>query len=69
MSEEIKDPILDATPRRATDPADQEAYDAFFANGGKVTIVDTNARTESFTVNPWQRAKGRPKSTANKDKK
>tara|TARA_B100001057_G_C22870849_1_gene958755 strand:+ start:11576 stop:11788 length:213 start_codon:yes stop_codon:yes gene_type:complete len=63
MSEEIKDPILDATPRKATDPADQEAYDAFFANGGKVTIVDTNARTESFTVNPWQRGKGRPKAT------
>ena len=28
---------------------------------GVVTIVDKNARTESFTNNPWQRAKGRPK--------
>ena len=63
MSEEIKkyaDPILDATPRTAQDPADQEAYDAFFANGGKVTIVDKNARSETFSVNPWQRGKGRP---------
>ena len=73
MSEEIKkyaDPILDATPRIARDPADQEAYDAFFANGGKVSIVDKNARTESFTNNPWQRGKGRPKATPQaKDKK
>jgi hypothetical protein len=72
MSEEIKkyaDPILDATPRTAQDPADQEAYDAFFANGGKVTIVDKNARTETFSTNPWQRAKGRPKSTTKKEKK
>jgi len=69
MSEEIKDPILDATPRIARDPADQEAYDEFFAKGGKVTIVDKNARTETFSTNPWQRSKGRPKSTANKEKK
>ena len=69
MSEEIKDPILDATPRIARDPADQEAYDAFFAKGGKVTIVDTNARSEFANVNPWQRGKGRPKATAKKDKK
>ena len=72
MSEEIKkytDPILDATPRKAQDPADQAAYDAFFANGGKVTVVDPNARTENLSINPWQRAKGRPKSTATKEKK
>ena len=69
MSEEIKDPILDATPRTARDPADQEAYDAFFAKGGKVTIVDTNTRSEFANVNPWQRGKGRPKASANKDKK
>jgi hypothetical protein len=73
MSEEIKkyaDPILDATPRIARDPADQEAYDAFFANGGKVSIVDKNARSETFSVNPWQRGKGRPKATPQaKDKK
>ena len=72
MSEEnkIKDPILDATPRTARDPEDQAAYDAFFANGGKVTIVDTNARSENFSVNPWQRGKGRPKATPqSKEKK
>ena len=72
MSEEIKkyaDPILDATPRKAQNPEDQDAYDAFFAKGGKVTVVDKDARSESFSVNPWQRAKGRPKSTANKEKK
>ena len=72
MSEEIKkyaDPILDATPRTAQDPADQEAYDAFFANGGKVTVLDKDARTENLNINPWQRSRGRPKATANKDKK
>ena len=66
MSEEIKkynDPILDANPRTARDPEDQEAYDAFFANGGKVTVVDPNARTENLNINPWQRGKGRPKAT------
>lgn len=67
--EEIKDPIFDSTPRKATDPEDQAAYDAFFANGGKVTIVDKNARTENLNINPWQRSRGRPKATAAKDKK
>ena len=64
MSEEIKkyaDPILDATPRTAQDPEDQAMYDEYFARGGKVTIVDTNSRSESFSNNPWQRSKGRPK--------
>ena len=72
MSEEIKkyaDPILDATPRTARDPEDQEAYDAFFDNGGKVTVLDKDARTENLNINPWQRSRGRPKATANKDKK
>jgi len=63
MSEEnkIKDPILDETPRTARDPEDQAMYDEYFARGGKVTILDTNARTENANVNPWQRSKGRPK--------
>ena len=72
MSEEIKkyaDPILDDTPRTARDPEDQAAYDAFFANGGKVTVLDKNARTENLNINPWQRSRGRPKATANKEKK
>ena len=73
MLEEIKkyaDPILDATPRTARDPEDQAAYDAFFANGGKVTVVDPNARTENLSINPWQRGKGRPKATpGSKEKK
>lgn len=66
MSEEIKkyaDPILDATPRTAQDPEDQAAFDAFFANGGKVTVLDKDARTENLSINPWQRGKGRPKAT------
>jgi hypothetical protein len=64
MSEEIKkypDPIIDATPRKAQDPEDQAMFDEYFARGGKVTILDTNARTENANVNPWQRSKGRPK--------
>jgi hypothetical protein len=73
MSEEIKkyaDPILDATPRTARDPEDQAAYDEFFAKGGKVTVVDKNARTENLSINPWQRGKGRPKATpGSKEKK
>ena len=73
MSEEIKkyaDPIIDATPRIARDPEDQAAYDEYFARGGKVTIVDDNARSENANVNPWQRGKGRPKATPqSKEKK
>ena len=41
----------------------------FFANGGKVTVLDKNARTENLNINPWQRSRGRPKATANKEKK
>jgi len=72
MSEEIKkyaDPTLDSAPRTARDPEDQAAYDAFFANGGKVTVLDKDARTENLNINPWQRSRGRPKATAAKDKK
>jgi len=36
-------------------------YDEYFARGGKVTIVDPNARSENANINPWQKAKGRPK--------
>jgi len=61
MSVEIKEPTLDSIPRKAQDPEDQAMYDEYFARGGKVTIVDTNARTESYSNNPWQRSKGRPK--------
>ena len=65
MAEEIKkyaDPILDGTPRTATDPEDQAMFDEYFAKGGKVTVLDPDARTENLTINPWQRAKGRPKA-------
>ena len=62
MSVEIKEPTLDSIPRKAQDPEDQAMYDEYFAKGGKVTIVDTNARTESYSNNPWQRSKGRPKA-------
>ena len=46
----------------ASDPEDQAAYDEFFAKGGKVTVCDTNARTEDLVINPWQRGRGRPKA-------
>ena len=61
MSEEIKEPMVDSTPRKAQDPEDQAMFDEYFARGGKVTVFDTNARTESFSMNPWQKSKGRPK--------
>ena len=61
MTQDIKDPIIDSTPRKATDPEDQAMYDEYFARGGKVTIVDPNARSENANINPWQKAKGRPK--------
>ena len=69
MAEEIKkyaDPILDATPRKATDPEDQAMYDEYFARGGKVTVVDKDARTENLNIKPWQRSRGRPKASEKK---
>ena len=59
----VRQPILDATPRTATEAEDQAAYDEFFAKGGKVTVYDGNDRTENLVINPWQRGKGRPKAT------
>jgi len=35
----------------------QEAYDEYFAKGGKVTVCTPDARTEGATTNPWQRSK------------
>ena len=35
----------------------QEAYNEYFAKGGKVTVCTPNARTEGATTNPWQRSK------------
>jgi hypothetical protein len=32
-------------------------------------VLDKDARTENLNINPWQRSRGRPKATANKDKK
>ncbi len=55
-------PVLDAKPRTASDPEDQAAYDEFFAKGGKVTVYDTQDRTENLIINPWQRGRGRPKA-------
>ena len=59
----VGQPILDSTPRTATEAEDQAAYDEFFAKGGKVTVYDGNDRTENLVINPWQRGKGRPKAT------
>ena len=58
----VGQPILDATPRTATEAEDQAAYDEFFAKGGKVTVYDTQDRTENLVINPWQRGRGRPKA-------
>jgi|TARA_R100001377_G_C3178853_1_gene105855 hypothetical protein len=69
----VGQPTLDAAPRTASEVEDQEAYDAYFAKGGKVTVYDGNDRTENLVINPWQRGKGRPKATpeakSSKDKK
>ena len=35
----------------------QEAYEAYFAKGGKVTVCTPDTRTEGATTNPWQRSK------------
>ena len=59
----VAEPILDATPRKATEAEDQAAFDEFFAKGGKVTVYDGNDSTENLVINPWQRGKGRPKAT------
>ena len=59
----VAQPILDATPRKATEAEDQAAYDEYFAKGGKVTVYAGNDRTENLVINPWQRGKGRPKAT------
>jgi len=48
-------------------PQEQEAYDAYFAKGGKVTVCPANERTENLGNNVWQRSKpGRPKKDAKK---
>ena len=35
----------------------KEAYAAYFAKGGKVTVCTPDARTENAVTNPWQRGK------------
>ena len=35
----------------------QEAYNEYFAKGGKVTVCTPDARTEGATTNPWQGSK------------
>ena len=63
LDKSVGQPILDSTPRIATEAEDQAAYDEFFAKGGKGTVYDGNDRTENLVINPWQRGKGRPKAT------
>ena len=48
---------IDFEPRKSRDPELQEAYDEYFAKGGKVTVCTPDARTEGATTNPWQRSK------------
>ena len=47
----------------------KHAYDEFFAKGGKVTVVDPDARTENLVINPWQRGKGAKSNSGSKEKK
>jgi len=50
---------VDFEPRmpQLADPDMEEAYAAYFAKGGKVTVCTPEARTEGATTNPWQRSK------------
>ena len=50
---------IDFEPRtpQEDDAELQEAYDEYFAKGGKVTVCTPDARTEGATTNPWQRSK------------
>ena len=57
MSEESNIKSIDFEPRKSRDPELQEAYDEYFAKGGKVTVCVANARTEGAPANPWQRSK------------
>jgi hypothetical protein len=51
----------------AVNSKDQEAYDKFFANGGKVTVCEAFATTENLVINPWKKSgKGRPKAKGKK---
>ncbi len=56
------------------DEKEKAAHDAaiaeYLANGGKITICETNARTEGLVTNIWKRGPGRPtKAQAEKDAK
>jgi hypothetical protein len=50
---------IDFEPRtpQEDDAELQEAYAAYFAKGGKVTVCTPDARTEGANSNPWQRSK------------
>lgn len=50
---------IDFEPRtpQEDDAELQEAYAAYFAKGGKVTVCTPNTRTEGANTNPWQRSK------------
>jgi hypothetical protein len=50
---------IDFEPRipQEDDAELQEAYEAYFAKGGKVTVCTPDTRTEGATTNPWQRSK------------
>ena len=50
---------IDFEPRtpQEDDAELQEAYDEYFAKGGKVTVCTPDTRTEGATTNPWQRSK------------
>ena len=50
---------IDFEPRtpQEDDAELQEAYEAYFAKGGKVTVCTPDTRTEGAATNPWQRSK------------
>ena len=50
---------VDFEPRmpQLADPDMEEAYAAYFAKGGTVTVCNPDARSENAITNPWQRGK------------
>jgi len=50
---------IDFEPRtpQENDATLQEAYAAYFAKGGTVTVCNPDARSENAVTNPWQRGK------------
>ena len=53
----IKSIDFEARTPQEEDPDVEEAYAAYFAKGGTVTVCTPDARSENAVTNPWQRSK------------